>query len=51
MSLRRYAIRSNIQTHGLLWAVRHEEATLRRKGCNPERAIALAIAICTGRYL
>jgi hypothetical protein len=49
-SLTRWRIRSNIQTHGLLWAVRHETARNLRAGCCPERAFALAMASCTGRY-
>ena len=43
-SLTRWRIRSNIQTHGLLWAVRHETARNLRAGCCPERAFALAMA-------
>jgi len=46
-SLTRWRIRSNIQTHDL----RHETARNRRAGCCPERAFALAMASCTGRYI
>ncbi len=49
-SLTRWRIRSNIQVHGLLWAVRHEAARNSRSGCSPERAFALGMASCTGRY-
>ena len=49
-SLTRWRIRSNIQVHGLLWAVRHETARNSRAGCCPERAFALTMASCTGRY-
>ena len=49
-SLTRWRIRSNIQVHGLLWAVRHEAARKSRSGCSPERAFAMAMASCTGRY-
>jgi hypothetical protein len=49
--MRRQLIRSNIETHGLLWAVRHEEARYLRRGCCPARATALAFATCTGRWL
>ena len=50
-SLTRWRIRSNIQVHGLLWAVRHENARNLRAGCCPERAFALAMASCTGRFI
>lgn len=45
-SLRRFTIRSNIATHGLLWAVQFEEARYRRT-----RAATMAILIVTGRLL
>ena len=51
MSLRRFIIRSNIQTHGLLWAVQYEERRFLRKGCSANRAISLAILIVTGRLV
>ncbi len=49
-SLTRWRIRSNIQVHGLLWAVRHEAARNSRSGCCLERAFAMAMVSCTGRY-
>ena len=50
-SLRRFTIRSNIATHGLLWAVQFEEARYRRAGCSRTRAATMAILIVTGRLL
>jgi hypothetical protein len=44
-------IRSNIEIHGLLWAVRHEEARYLKQGISPQRAVALAFSLCTGRYI
>lgn len=44
-------IRSNVEAHGLLWAVRHEEARYLRLGLSPLRAEAMAFAIVTGRWL
>ena len=44
-------IRSNIQAHGLLWAVRYEEARYLRRGLSAQRSMAMAFAIVTGRWL
>ncbi len=50
-SIRLALIRSNVATHGLLWAVQFEERRYRRAGCSPTRAASMAIQIVTGRLI
>lgn len=51
MSLRQFIIRSNIAVHGLAYAVERERRAFIARGCSAERALDLALVVCTGRVV
>ena len=51
MSNRRFCIASNIAVHGLAYAIERERLAFIARGCSGERALDLALVVCTGRVV